>query len=54
MATLPTWINQSPTNLDVVTPIKARAYNALQAVLKGRQRHADHVVTLMRRGDERC
>ena len=54
MATLPSWISQSPTNLDVVTPIKARACDALQAVLRSGPRRARANVTLMQRGVERC
>ncbi|WP_197514391.1 hypothetical protein [Mycobacterium sp. E342] len=54
MATLPSWISRSPTNLDVVTPIKARACDALQAVLRGGPRRARPTVTLMRPGMERC
>lgn len=54
MATLPSWISQSHSNLDVVTPIKARAGYALQVVLRSRPRRARADVTLMRRGAERC
>jgi hypothetical protein len=54
VATLPSWISQSPTNLDVVTPIKARACDAWQAVLRSGPRRARANVTLMQRGVERC
>jgi hypothetical protein len=55
VATLQAWINQNPTNLDVVTPIKVRACNALQAVLRsGKPRHGGHRPRIMRRGAERC
>ncbi|OBI10336.1 hypothetical protein A5679_07230 [Mycobacterium scrofulaceum] len=54
VATLPSWISQSHSNLDVVTPIKARAGYALQVVLRSRPRRARADVTLMRRGAERC
>lgn len=54
VATLQSWINQSPTNLDVVTPIKARACDALQAVLGNKSRRAEIELRLMRRGAERC
>jgi hypothetical protein len=54
VAALPSWINQSPTNLDVVTPIKARACDALQAMLRGKSRPARTDVRLMSRGAERC
>jgi hypothetical protein len=48
-----TLINQSSTNLDVVAPIKARACDALHAVLRSRSREgADS--RLMTRGAERC
>ena len=54
--TVPTpqdWMSQSPANL-VVAPIKARACDALQAVLRGRQRQADSNSRIMPRGVERC
>jgi hypothetical protein len=54
VATLQAWINQSHTNLDVVTPVKARAYDALQAVLRSKSRRTGTDVRLMRRGVERC
>jgi hypothetical protein len=55
VATLQAWINQNPTNLDVVTPIKARACNALHAVLRsGKARQASAQPRIMRRGAERC
>ncbi|CQD07893.1 hypothetical protein BN000_01598 [Mycobacterium europaeum] len=54
MATLPSWMSQSPTNIDVVTPLKARACDALQAVLRGGSRRSRPTVTLMQPGVERC
>ncbi|MCV7438554.1 hypothetical protein [Mycobacterium seoulense] len=54
MATLPSWISQSPTHLDVMTPLKARACDAWQAVLRSGPRRARANVTLMQRGVERC
>jgi hypothetical protein len=55
MATSQAWINHNPTNLEVVAPIKARACDALQAML-GRKpsRHVDPNSRIMRRGVERC
>lgn len=53
MPPLQTWISQSTTNLDVVTPIKARACDALNAVRRSRPKsEADSRV--MRKGVERC
>ena len=54
VATLSDWMNQGPTNLDVVAPIKARACNALQAVLKSKPRRVIADPRLMPRGAERC
>lgn len=55
MVTLQAWITQNPTNLDVVTPIKARACNALHAVLRnGKPRQANAQARIMPRGAERC
>jgi hypothetical protein len=48
------WISQNPTNLDVVAPIKARACDALQAVLKSKPRPVGADSRIMRRGIERC
>jgi hypothetical protein len=49
------WINQNPTNLDVVAPIKARACDALQAVLRSRPpRQKVSSSRIMARGVERC
>ncbi|WP_173813910.1 hypothetical protein [Mycobacterium rhizamassiliense] len=53
MPPLQTWISQSTTNLDVVTPIKARAYEALQAVLRSKPKPVPDS-RVMRKGDERC
>jgi hypothetical protein len=52
--TLQTLINQSSTNLDVVAPIKARACDALNLVLRSRARGQRTDSRVMRRGDERC
>lgn len=54
MSTLQTLINQSATNLDVVSPIRARACVALNAVLRNRSREQQADSRLMRRGAERC
>ncbi|QZA17864.1 hypothetical protein K3U93_01010 [Mycobacterium malmoense] len=54
MPTLQGWISQSPTNLDVVAPIKARACDALQAVLRSKARQGGPSSRIMRRGAERC
>ncbi|WP_082939442.1 hypothetical protein [Mycobacterium sp. 852002-30065_SCH5024008] len=54
VATLPSWISQSPANFDMVTPIKARACDAWQAVRRSAPRRARTNVTLMQRGIERC
>ncbi|BAX90369.1 hypothetical protein [Mycobacterium shigaense] len=54
MSTLQTWINQNSTNLDVVTPIKERACDALAAVLRSRPRRAKADSRVMRKGVERC
>jgi hypothetical protein len=55
VAALQAWISQNPTNLDVVNPIKARACDALQAVLRNRpaRQKAPHP-RIMVRGVERC
>jgi hypothetical protein len=42
------------TTFDLVAPIKARAYDALQAVLKSRPRALTSGPRLMSKGDERC
>jgi len=55
VATSQAWINQNPTNLEVVAPIKARACSALQAVLRRKpSRQMDPNSRIMRRGVERC
>lgn len=54
MATLQTLINQGSTNLDVVGPIKARACDALHAVLRSRSREQGADSRVMRPGAERC
>ena len=46
--------SQSPTNLDVIAPIKARACDALQAMLRSKSRQVRADPQLMRRGVERC
>lgn len=52
--TLQTLINQSATNLDVVTPIKARACDALNLVRRNKSREQDDDSRVMRKGAERC
>jgi hypothetical protein len=42
------------TNFDPVTPLKARACDALQAVLRNKPRALTSGPQLMPRGDERC
>lgn len=54
MSTLQSRISQSPTNLDVLAPIKARACDALHAVLRSKPRRAGANLRLMQRGVERC
>ena len=54
MSTLQSWISQTPANLDVVAPIKARACDALQAVLRSKPRRGDAPSQIMPRGAERC
>ncbi|WP_165691532.1 hypothetical protein [Mycobacterium numidiamassiliense] len=54
MPTLQTWINQSSTNLDVVTPIKERACDALAAVLRSRPHRSETDSRVMPKGVERC
>jgi hypothetical protein len=54
VATLPAWISQSPTNLDVVAPIKARACNVLHAVVRSKRRRLGADQRVMRTGAERC
>jgi len=45
---------QSPTNFDVVAPIKARACDALYAALRGKPRKLGADPRLMSKGAERC
>ncbi|BBX64410.1 hypothetical protein MSAS_35840 [Mycobacterium saskatchewanense] len=54
MPTLQALIGRSASHLDVVSPIKARGRDALNAVLKNRQHHAGPRIRLMPRGAERC
>nr|VTP03543.1 hypothetical protein BIN_B_05130 [Mycobacterium riyadhense] len=54
MSTLPPWISNSTNNFDVVAPIKARACDALYAVLRNRRYQVADGPRLMRRGAERC
>lgn len=54
VSTLQSWISQTPANLDVVAPIKARACDALQAVLRSKPRQGRLHSRLMPRGAERC
>ena len=54
MATLPAWVSQAPPTIDVIAPLKARAVDALHAVLPSRRRPAAARPRLMPRGVERC
>jgi hypothetical protein len=45
---------QSSTDVDVVAPIKARACDALYAVLRSQPRKLGADARLMRKGAERC
>jgi hypothetical protein len=45
---------QSSTNFDLVAPIKARAFDALSAVVRSRPRRPDADAQIMRKGAERC
>lgn len=54
MPTLQAWISQSPFTLAVVAPFKARACDALNAVLRSKSRQAGPNARLMPRGVERC
>ena len=54
MAPHQAWISQNPTNPDVVAPLKARACDALQAVLKSTPRRVGADSRIMRKGTERC
>lgn len=53
MPTLQDWMSHSPAN-DVVAPIKARACDALLAVLRSGRRRPESSPRLMPRGVERC
>ena len=53
MPSIPDRIGQSPENLDLITPLKERACDALNTVLRRRQRPAGEP-RVMRQGDERC
>ncbi|BCZ21559.1 hypothetical protein MYSE111917_06875 [Mycobacterium senriense] len=54
MATLPAWVSQAPATFDVVAPLKARAFDVVQAVLRSGRRPVDPVPRLMPKGIERC
>ncbi|WP_197694337.1 hypothetical protein [Mycobacterium sp. 852002-40037_SCH5390672] len=54
MATLPAWVSQAPATFDVVAPLKARAFDAVHAVLKSTRRPAAAGPRVMPRGVERC
>jgi len=45
---------QSSTNFDLVAPIKARACDALYAVVRSKPRKPDADPQIMRKGAERC
>ncbi|TAM71741.1 hypothetical protein [Mycobacterium sp.] len=54
VAELPSWVSQGSANLDVVAPLRARACDALYAVLGSKRRRAPAGPRLMSRGIERC
>jgi hypothetical protein len=54
VATLPSWVNQGPAKLDVVAPLRARACDALYAVLGSKRRQPAAGPRIMSRGVERC
>ena len=54
MAALPSWVSQGSANLDVVAPLRARACDALYAVLKSKRRPPAAGPRIMSRGVERC
>jgi hypothetical protein len=54
VATLPAWVSQAPATIDVVAPLKARAFGIMHAVLHGTRRPAVPGPRLMPRGVERC
>jgi hypothetical protein len=45
---------QGSTKLDVVTPLKERAYDTLHVALRGRHRRMDGEQRVMPKGAERC
>lgn len=54
VATLPPWVSRGPANLDMVAPLKARACDALYAVMGSRRRPTAPGPRIMSRGIERC
>lgn len=54
MATLPAWVSQAPATVDVVAPLKARAFGVVHAVLRSGRRPVDLGPRLMPKGVERC
>ncbi|WP_297795437.1 hypothetical protein [Mycobacterium sp.] len=54
MATLPSWVSQGSANLDMVAPLRARACEALYAVLGSKRGPAATGPRIMSRGVERC
>jgi hypothetical protein len=54
VATLPSWVSQGSANLDMVAPLRARACEALYAVLGSKRRPAATGSRIMSRGVERC
>lgn len=54
MATLPAWVSQAPATLDVVAPLRTRAFDVVHAVLKSTRRPAAAGPRLMSKGVERC
>lgn len=54
MATLLPWVSRGPANLDMVAPLKARACDALYAVMGSMRRPTAPGPRIMSRGIERC
>lgn len=53
VTTLPSWVARDSANLDAVAPLRARACDALYAVLGSKRRPAAGP-RIMSRGVERC
>ncbi|OBF85548.1 hypothetical protein A5791_22535, partial [Mycobacterium sp. 852002-51163_SCH5372311] len=54
MPTIQAWKSQSPDDLHVAAPVRARACDALYALLRRKQRQLGNRPRLMQRGAERC